>query len=304
MIRCVAIVAANASLALFVDAGNRRFVMSMVAKLFTLLDITSFPRDLWRNRQLLVQFSIRNLEMRYRGSLLGLFWSFVQPLMMFFIYTFVFSVVFKARWNLSTDSIPGSFPVVMFGGMMMYNVFQESVLMSCGVIIGNQNLVKKVIFPVEILPAAQCIATLLLGLAWLVLLICGVAFVFHRICWTLSLLPVILLPLVMFTLGVCYLVSSLGVFLRDVQYVVGIVLQVLFFMTPVFYPIENVPQQFRPILELNPLSTMLYQGRDVMIFGIVPDIFAFIRSFALAALVLHLGYMWFKKTQRGFADVL
>ena len=276
----------------------------MMQKLIKLLDVTALPRTLWQNRSLLFQFTRRNVESRYRGSLLGLLWSFIQPLMMLFIYTFVFSIVFKAKWNLAGDGAPGVFPVVMFSGMAMYNIFQESIILNCSVITGNQNLVKKVIFPLDILPVANMGATAVLGMAWLALLVIGVLIVFGHVCWTLVLTPLVYLPLLMITLGVSYFVASLGVYMRDMQYIVGIILQVLFFMTPVFYPIENVPEQFQPILLLNPLSPILEQGRQVMIFGQVPDVWVWLRSFAIAYLVLHFGYVWFRTTKKGFADVL
>lgn len=272
--------------------------------LIQLIDIFALPRKVFEHRNLLIQMTRRNVEARYRGSMLGLVWSFIQPLMMLCIYTFVFSIVFKAKWNLAIEGTRGVFPVIMFSGMMMYNIFQESVLLNCTVIPGNVNLVKKVIFPLEILPVAQSGATVLLGLAWFVLLIIGVAVVFERVCWTIVFAPLVFLPLLMITLGVSYFVASLGVFIRDIQHVVGIVLQVMFFMTPVFYPIENVPEKFRPILEMNPLSPILEQGRQVMIFNQVPDAWIWFKSFIISALVLHLGYIWFKTTKRGFADVL
>lgn len=276
----------------------------MMQKLIKLLDVTALPRTLWQNRSLLFQFTRRNVESRYRGSLLGLLWSFIQPLMMLFIYTFVFSIVFKAKWNLAGDGAPGVFPVVMFSGMAMYNIFQESIILNCSVITGNQNLVKKVIFPLDILPVANMGATAVLGMAWVALLVIGVLIIFGHVCWTLVLTPLVYLPLLMITLGVSYFVASLGVYMRDMQYIVGIILQVLFFMTPVFYPIENVPEQFQPILLLNPLSPILEQGRQVMIFGQVPDVWVWLRSFAIAYLVLHFGYVWFRTTKKGFADVL
>lgn len=276
----------------------------MIRKILVLFDLLAVPRAAVRHRSLLWQMTRRNIETRYRGSVLGLVWSFIQPLMMLFIYTFVFSIVFKAKWNVTVGDSQGVFPVIMFSGMAMYNIFQESVLLNCTVIVGNQNLVKKVIFPLEILPIAQMGATALLGVAWLILLVIGVLIVFNHVCWTLVFVPLVYFPLLMITLGVSYFVASLGVFFRDIQYVAGIVLQVLFFMTPVFYPIENVPARFQPILRVNPLSPILEQGRQVMIFGEVPDPWLWLQSFVVAFLVLHFGYMWFRSTKRGFADVL
>lgn len=262
------------------------------------------PCQVWHDRGVIWQFTKRGIASRYRGSILGLLWSFILPLMMLFIYTFVFSIVFKARWNIATDKLPGSFPVVMFAGMMMYNVFQEAVLLSCSSVTSNQNLVKKVVFPVEALPIAQCLTTFILSAAWFPLLMASALLVFKEIHWTIMFVPIIILPLLFFTIGISFFVSALSVFVRDMQYVASIVLQVLFFMTPVFYPVENVPERFRIILEFNPLSNMLMQGRQVMLFGEIPDVVIYAKSLLLSLVVLHFGYMWFRTTKKGFADVL
>ena len=276
----------------------------MFNKVLKLFNFTALPCLVWTNRGIIWQFTKRAVESRYRGSILGLLWSFIHPLMMLFIYTFVFSIVFKARWNIATDNLTGSFPVVMFAGMMMYNIFQEAVLLSCSSVTGNQNLVKKVVFSVEVLPMSQCLTTFILSLAWLPLLIISALLVFKELHWTVILFPIVILPLLFFTLGVSFFVSSLSVFIRDMQYVVGIVLQVLFFMTPVFYPVENVPERFRIILEVNPLSNILMQGRQVLLFGEIPNALIYFKSLLLSLVVLHLGYMWFRTTKKGFADVL
>lgn len=276
----------------------------MFDKILKLFNFTALPCQVWHERGIIWQFTKRAVESRYRGSILGLLWSFIHPLMMLFIYTFVFSIVFKARWNVSTDNLPGSFPVVMFAGMMMYNVFQEAVLLSCSSVTANQNLVKKVVFSVEVLPISQCLTTFILSVAWFPLLMLSALLVFKELHWTIILSPIVILPLLLFTMGVSFFISSLSVFVRDMQYVVGIVLQVLFFMTPVFYPVENVPERFRMILEFNPLSNMLLQGRQVMLFGEIPDGLIFLKSLLCSLVVLHLGYMWFRTTKKGFADVL
>lgn len=270
----------------------------------SVFNVLQLPRAAFRNRSLLYQMTRRNVEARYRGSLLGLVWSFVHPLMMLSVYTFVFSVVFKARWGVQVGGGRGGFAVIMFCGMAFFNLFSEAVNMSCGSIVGNQNLVKKVIFPLEILPLSAVLSTFILGLAWIILLFFGAWFILGGVHWTMLLLPVVMLPHVVFTLGVSYFAASLGVYVRDTAYVIGVVLQVLFFATPIFYPIAAVPERFRVWLELNPLTVFIEQARSVFLYGKMPD-WAFLGVATLVSCaVLQLGFFFFIKTKKGFADVL
>ena len=282
-----------------VVAGSSRFLPSSAS-------LMALVRGVMKNRSLFAQMTKRNVEMRYRGSALGLVWSFVQPLMMLCVYTFVFSVVFKSRWgvDVSVGNGKGAFAVIMFCGMAIFNLFGEAINMSCGSIVGNPNLVKKVIFPLEILPVTQVATTFILGSAWFVLLFVGAWLILGSVHWTMLLLPIILIPLILFTLGISYFVASLGVFIRDTQYVIGVVLQVLFFATPIFYPINAVPERFRAVLEMNPLTVFIEQARNVFLDGRMPD-WLFLGLAALVSLiVLQFGYYFFVKTKRGFADVL
>ena len=269
-----------------------------------ILDIFAPYRVAVRNASLLKQFVKRNIAERYRGSMLGLVWSFVQPLMMLCVYTFVFSVVFKARWGIDTGGGRGAFAVIMFCGMALFNIFSESVSTSCSIVVSNPNFVKKVIFPLEVLPLAQTISTFILGTVWFILLFLGTIFVFGKISFTMLLLPLVLLPLFLFTLGLSYFVASLGVYVRDTAYVVQVVLQVLFFATPIFYPIDAVPERFRWPLRLNPLTVLIEEARKVFLYGVLPNWKFLGVAFVISLIVLHLGFVWFNKTKKGFADVL
>ena len=268
--------------------------------------VFSLARSVAKSRSLFIQMTRRNVEMRYRGSVLGLVWSFVHPLMMLCVYTFVFSVVFKSRWgvDVSVGDSKGAFAVIMFCGMAMFNLFAEAITMSCGSIIGNPNLVKKVIFPLEILPLTQVTTTFILGMAWFVLLFIGTWLILGEIHWTMFLLPAVLVPLMIFSTGISFFVSSLGVYVRDTQYVIGVVLQVLFFATPIFYPINAVPENFRIFLEFNPLTVFIEQARNVFLCGKMPDWLFLGLATLVSLIVLQFGYYFFVKTKRGFADVL
>ena len=276
----------------------------MIRKLLKLFDITTLPCLVVRHCSLLWQMTKRGVQQRYRGSLLGLVWSFVFPLMMLSVYTFVFSVVFKARWGVETEGGRGAFAVIMFCGMAMYNLFSEAVNGACGIVVNNQNLVKKVIFPLEILPLAQTLSTFILGIAWFVLLLGGTWLILGVLSWTMLLLPLVLVPLMFFTLGVSYLVASLGVYVRDTQYAIGVILQILFFATPIFYPISAVPEEFRVYLEMNPLTLMIEQARNVFLYGMLPDWTVLGTALGISLAAMQCGYYFFAHTKKGFADVL
>lgn len=262
-------------------------------------------RIVLRHRDLLGQLLRRNLEARYRGSVLGVIWSFAHPLMMLAVYTFVFGVIFKARWGVEAlADNRASFPLILFCGMAVFNVFSESVNNSTGVVTANTSYVKKVIFPLELLPICNVLTAFVFGLAWFALLLLGTAIFLGQLSWTMLLLPLPLASLLLFSAGTALLVSSLGVFLRDMQQLVLIATQVLFFMTPIFYPISLVPEKLRWLLYLNPLAVMVEQTRELFLYGQVPDLGVWLLTLLVSLAVFQLGLAWFVKTKKGFADVL
>lgn len=257
------------------------------------------------NRDLIIQMLLRNLAARYRGSALGGAWSFAQPLLMLGVYTFVFGIVFKARWGGEQfgDS-RSAFPLIMFCGMAVFNIFTESVNNSTAAVAGNPGFVKKVIFPLEILPLCNVLTSLIFGLVWFALLFMGAVLLLGSGSWTMLFLPVMLLPLLLISCGLSFLVASLGVYLRDIQQIVSIVTQVLFFMTPIFYPIELVPERIRWVLQANPLSILVEQTRRVFLFNQLPEVLPMLEVFGVSVVIFQLGLLWFSKTKKGFADVL
>jgi lipopolysaccharide transport system permease protein len=262
-------------------------------------------RIVLRNRDLLTQMLLRNLASRYRGSILGFVWSFAYPLMMLAVYTFVFGVVFKARWGIEAlADNRAAYPLIMFCGMSVYNIFSESVSFSTSVIAQNPSYVKKVVFPLEILPLCTVLTSLVFGLAWFALLLLGIFVFLHQAFWTMLLLPLALLPLLFLSAGVSFLMASLGVYLRDMQPLVGIVLQVLIFMTPIFSPVSLVPENLRWVLLLNPLTSIVEHTRMLLLYGQLPDALPFLASLCFSLIVFQLGLAWFAKTKKGFADVM
>lgn len=262
-------------------------------------------RVLLKHHDLLIQMLKRNIAVRYRGSALGLVWSFAHPLMMLAVYTFVFGIVFKSRWGgAGFDDNNAAFPLIMFCGMAVFNVFAESVNSSAGLIVGNPSYVKKVIFPLEILPIGNVLTSLVFSLAWFALLLIGTLFFLHHISWTIFLLPLTLIPLLLISCGVSLFIASLGVYLRDIQQLVIIITQMLFFMTPIFYPISIVPEKLRWILEFNPLSPIVEETRNVLLYGHLPDPLVCLEIYVISFIIFQLGLAWFMKTKKGFADVL
>lgn len=293
---------------LYFENSNTPLVSVFRGNILAILQVFDFtlgPRILMQNRYLVWNVLCRNVASRYRGSALGFVWSFMYPLMMLSVYTFVFSVVFKARWGAEAFSgNSASFPLLMFCGMAVFNIFSESVNFSVGLVVSNPGFVKKVIFPLEVLPFCSVLTSLFFGLAWFALLLIGMLFFLGTVPWTILLLPLTLAPILLISLGVSLFVASLGVYLRDIQQVVGIVTQVLFFMTPIFYPASVVPERYRWVLELNPLSTVVDQTRNLFLFGRLPDFWPMITVYIVAVLTFQLGLVWFTNTKKGFADVL
>lgn len=258
---------------------------------------------LLRNRELTLAFTKREIIGRYRGSILGILWSLLHPLFMLGVYTFVFSVVFKARWG-GMEGSQTEFALVLFAGMIVFNLFSECINRSPLVILSNVNLVKKVIFPLEILPwvnlgAALFHAAISTGI-WLIFYIVttGIPPL------TALLLPVALLPLIFFTIGISWFLASVGVFLRDVGHLTNLLMTVLMFMTPIFYPISAIPEKYRIYLQLNPLAPVIEQVRNILYWGNGLNLSSFLLSLALGLVTAWAGFVWFQKTRKSFADVL
>lgn len=246
----------------------------------------------------------RNVEGRYKGSVLGLVWSFVQPLLMMTVYTVVFGVFFGAKWPGEIGKNPWAYPVLVLCGMSTFSIFSESVSTCCQEIVGNPNYVKKVIFPLELLPLARVLATAALNLAWFVFLFFGSVLLLGRASFSMLLLPAMLVPLMLFTLGVSFFVSSLSVYLRDTQYLVTVAIQVLFFLTPIFYSLGGIEPRAARILSMSPLAYVVETIRAVFIYGKMPNWPQFGMVTAVCFVVMQLGFVWFEKTKRGFADVI
>ena len=261
-------------------------------------------KSLWGNRQLILQLTKREVIGRYKGSMMGLTWSFFNPVFMLTVYTFVFSVVFKSRWVIDSDESKTQFSVILFVGMIVHGLFAEVLNRAPTLILSNVNYVKKVVFPLEILPVIAMGASLFHSVISLMVLL--VAFVIFNgyLQITVFYIPFVLLPLIILTMGLAWVLASLGVFLRDVGQTIGIIITVLMFLSPIFFPVSAMPVEFRPWLMLNPLTFIIEQAREVLIWGRAPDWFGLFIYNLVGLLVAWIGYAWFQKTRKGFADVL
>ena len=261
-------------------------------------------KSLWRNRQLIVQMTKREVVGRYKGSIMGLLWSFLNPVFMLTVYTFVFSVVFKARWGVDGNDSKTQFAVVLFVGMIVHGLFAEVVNRAPSLILANVNYVKKVIFPLEILPVITMCAALFHGLVSLAVLLIAFFIFNHSLQWTVIFIPLVLLPMVILTLGCAWMLASLGVFIRDVGQTIGIITTVMMFLSPVFFPVTALPEVYRPLIMANPLTFIIEQAREVLIWGHSPNWTGLGIYTVAATVVAWVGYVWFQKTRKGFADVL
>jgi len=269
---------------------------------------TEMIASLWRNRALVVLLATRDALGRYRGSALGIIWSFFHPLLMLTVYTFVFSGVFKTRWTgregFAADQSTTGYAVVLFAGLMVFTLLAECLNKAPSLILANTNYVKKVAFPLEILPWVNLGAALFHFAVSLCvwLLFYGIFFGVPPV--TAILLPVVLFPLILTTMGLSWLLASFGVYLRDVGQIVGVATSALIFMSPIFYPLTALPENLRPILYLNPLTLAVEQTREVLVWGTLPNWSHYAIFVACSVVIAVIGFAFFQRTRKGFADVL
>jgi lipopolysaccharide transport system permease protein len=259
--------------------------------------------SVYRNRNLIIALVKREVVGRYRGSFMGLIWSFLNPVFMLAVYTFVFSFVFKARWSVGSDS-KAEFALVLFSGLIVFNIFSECINKAPSLIVSNVNYVKKVVFPLEILPWVAMGASLFHALVSLIVWLVAYVVFFGIPSINILFLPLVIAPLVFFVAGLSWFIASLGVYLRDVAQFIGIITTTLMFVSPIFYPATALPPEYRKFLYMNPLTPAIEQARQVLFWRETPD-FSLLAVYLFASgLIAFLGFAWFQKTRKGFADVL
>lgn len=259
---------------------------------------------MWQHRDLIKQLAKREVMGRYRGSILGMFWSFLYPLLMLTVYFFVFGFVLKVKWGVEIETGEVQYGVVLFAGLILHMFFSECLVRSPHVINANTQFVKKVVFPVEILSVVVvCTSLFHFVIGFLILLVFNI--VVHNVFyWTVLYIPLILLPLIILSLGLSWLLSSIGVFVRDIAQVVGILSTVLLFLSGILFPIDLIPEPFRLLLYLNPLTLIVEELRAVVIYGQSPGWGALGIYYLISLIVVLVGYRWFQQIRPVFADVL
>lgn len=246
----------------------------------------------------------RDILSRYKGSILGVGWSLFTPLMMLAIYTFIFSVVFKAKWGGDIDQPKSTFAVILFTGMIVFNIFSECFNRSTNLITSNSNYVNKVVFPLNVLPWTILCSAIFHALISLAILILAAFFLLGELHFTIFLLPIIWIPFFLSLVGMMLLLSSIGVYFRDLGQITGVLTTVLMFTSPLFFPLSALPEQLQPFLMLNPLAYFIEITRDVVIWGRVPSFISIAIAYFLSFILFKLGSMCFDRLKKGFADVI
>ncbi|NEN84307.1 ABC transporter permease [Paenibacillus elgii] len=266
--------------------------------------MTSVLRNLFNHRNLLFQFVQRDIVARYRGSYLGLVWTLVQPLVMLVVYSFVFSVIFKVKWGNAEGVSKLDFAMVTFAGLIIFQIFSEPMYRSTAILSANSNYVKKVVFPLEILPTSAVFSGIILNMFSMIILIATLFFYQYPVGWNLLLIPVLILPLTLFTLGFSYIVTTLGVFFKDLGQAMGIIMNILFYISPVFYPVTAVPKEFQIYMNLNPLTFFVESFRAITIYNTQPNWMNYIVMLIISLFLFFLGSTLFNKSKETFSDVI
>lgn len=259
-------------------------------------------REIFSHRELLIGFVGRDLTSKYKGTFMGLFWNVINPLVMLALYTFVFSVILRVK--LGPEATTGNFALYLFCGMVPWLAFSDAVGRSTGLIMNHQNLVKKVVFPLEILPCYVVISSLVTECVSLAVLLVAALFMVKHLSIYLLVLPLLLILQALFALGFAFFFSSICVFFRDVTHFVSLMLLTWMFATPIMYPETLFPERIRFLVWLNPIAILVSMFRDIVLRGAMPELWKLGAFAAWAFVVFYAGLFFFEKTKREFADVI
>jgi lipopolysaccharide transport system permease protein len=254
------------------------------------------------HRGLLASLVKREVTGRYKGSLFGAWWAFIQPAAMIAVFTIIFSGIFGARFPAQRGHL--SFAVHLFCGLLPWMAFSEGVQRATNALVENVSLVKRVVFPVEALPANFALAAVvqqLFGTAVLLVVFLALERTLHA---TALLMPLLLVPQLLVTLGLGWLAASLGVFVRDLPQVNQLLLMAWMYLTPIFYPEAGIPPQYAWLVKFNPMAPLVRSYRNVLLEGRLPDWRGLGFTLGFGLVCFAFGYGWFERTKKAFADVL
>lgn len=258
---------------------------------------------LYKNNYLLKQLVKKDIQQRYQGSVLGMLWSFIVPILMLVIYTFVFSEVFQAKWDVDTSD-KYEFALVLFCGLSAFNLVSEVMSRSTVLIASNTNYVKKVIFPLEILPVVTTLSALFNCVISYIILIVAKLVLYHNISSTIYMIFFVMIPLIIMSVGISLFIAALSVYLKDVSNIISVLITVLMYMSPVFFPLSAVPARFKLICEANPMTYIIENFRNVVLYGKCINWRFYGISCLVAIAIYLLGKTVFMRAKEGFADVL
>lgn len=263
-----------------------------------------FLADLWKHRALLWQFTQRNVELRHKGSHLGLIWSFANPLLMLGLYVFVFGFIFSGSFGVIPNETRVDYGLGIFLGLSLFHFLAEVLASSPTLIVNNPNFVKKVVFPLEVLPAAAVGAAAIHLLISLALALVGIIIFGNGLSLGILWLPAVVVPLCLLALGIAWFFSALGVFFRDTTQVMQFLVAVLMFASAVFYSASRIPGAAWTILKFNPLLLAIEIARDSALWLKTPNSHHVIYLWIASLVICWLGHAAFKKMKPAFADVL
>lgn len=251
-------------------------------------------RELYQYREMLKNLVAKELRQRYKGSVLGFLWTFLNPLLMLVIYSIVFSTIM--RINIKNYSM------FLFVGLLPWTFFSTSVLISAGSIVNNANLIKKIYFPREVLPIAVTFTGLINYLLSLLILIPALIVFKIKITAAVFVLPLIIVLQLMMVLGFAFLVSSLNIYFRDLEHILGVFMTAWFYITPIIFPLQMVPEKFLWLVNLNPVAPLMLAYQDIFYYGVFPkwQSLTYVLLFSLA--ILFAGIIIFGRLKRNFAE--
>ncbi len=256
-----------------------------------------------KHASLIFRLAKREVSSRYRGSFLGLAWSVITPLVMLSIYTFIFSQVFKIRWG-SLEQGTGEFALRLFSGLIVFNFFSENINRAPNLILENPSYVKKVVFPLEILPITGTLSVLFNTLTSMLVLVFGIVVIKRSLGFGVVYLVPIWISLMLVTWGIGWFLAGLGVYLRDLRHVVSTGLTIMLFLSPIFYPVTALPAGMRKIIYFNPLTFFIEQNRNILMENKPPDLLYLVIAMIASCLTASVGFWLFEKMRKGFPDVL
>lgn len=256
-----------------------------------------------RHYSLIGAMTSREISGRYKGSWLGIFWSLLTPILLLIVYTFVFGLIFQARWPQS-QGVDQNFAAMLFSGIIVHGVFAEVLTRAPKLIIDNTNYVKRVIFPLEILSWITVFSSIFHFLIAFLILVASVVLFGDGVTWAVLLVPLWLVSITLWMAGIAWFFSALGVYFRDLSYVAGFLATILIFLSPVFYPISAVPEGFAKVMSVNPLTFYIESLRGLVVLGQLPDLSKCLIAAVTSLAVFFMGYAFFQRVRPGFADVL